>query len=358
MRRFRPLALAALLSVALAGGRESNPDARQQATIQAVIKLFDRTPLVALGEVHGVNELHAFFRALVADPGFGRNVNAVVVEFGNARYQAVADAFVLGTRHVPDDELRQIWRNTTQSGLTDVWDAPVYERFFRAVRAANRARPAGQAAMRVVLADPPIDWTRINSTKDYVRFVDRDGFYARTVEREILAKHQRALLIAGLGHVARLSPSNFNPSGTAIEQIQRRYPGSVTVLMPYLGFPRHLQEKARQLEQMPAPQLIMTHSTWLGKLSAAEVLEGPPEAPLNMSEGLGQRLLQTVVDGVLVLGRPSTFTISIPDPALYKNPRYAAEVLRRRQIFKEIMDMRGDFLTAKPASSILYFEQH
>jgi hypothetical protein len=355
--RFTPLAIAILLSAAFAGGREPSPVARQQATIQEVLKLFDRTPLVALGEVHGVNELHAFFRALIADPGFGRNVNAVVVEFGNARYQAVADAFVLGTREVPDDELRQIWRNTTQSGLTDVWDAPVYERFFRAVRAANQARPVGQAAIRVILADPPIEWAKINTVQDYLRFADRDGFFTRTVEREVLAKDQRALIIAGLGHVSRVSPQGLRSSGTAVEQLETHYPGSVTVLMPYLGFPRRLQGAARRLDNLPVPQLLMAKGTWLETLSAAEVLTGPAEAPLGMSDGLGNRPLYSVADGLLFLGKPDTFTMSLPDPKEFKNHAYATELMRRRGVFKDIVDGNGNPLTIKPTSNFYYFER-
>ena len=186
--------------------------------VSDVVALFRQTPLVAIGEAHGLNELHTFFRTLIADPAFGRTVQDIVVEFGNAKYQAVADAFVLDQRVVTLAELRQVWRNTTQSAY-NTWDAPIYEQFFRAVRAANQLRPAHQAPVRVLLGDPPIDWNAVHSMQDYAAFTDRDGFYAQTVLKQVLARHHHAMLLAGAFHVLRSSPMTLRLSGTAAERI-------------------------------------------------------------------------------------------------------------------------------------------
>jgi hypothetical protein len=88
-------------------------------------------------------------------------VNDIVVEFGNALYQDTIDAFVLNGQPVADADLRPVWRNTTQSPV-QTWDAPVYEQFFRRVRAVNWTLPPSKR-VRVLLGDPPLDWSKVTS---------------------------------------------------------------------------------------------------------------------------------------------------------------------------------------------------
>jgi hypothetical protein len=60
--------------------------------------------------------------------------------------------------------LRAVWRNTTQSPR-QTWDAPVYEQFYRTVRAVNWARPGGRQ-IRVLLGDPAIDWVAVADARN------------------------------------------------------------------------------------------------------------------------------------------------------------------------------------------------
>lgn len=319
-----------LLPLALLVGQ--TVQATPSQAVSDVMALFRQTPLVAIGEAHGLNELHAFLRTLIADPAFGRTVQDIVVEFGNAKYQAVADAFVLDQRVVTLAELRQVWRNTTQSAY-NTWDAPIYEQFFRAVRTANQRRPAHQAPLRVLLGDPPIDWNVVRSMQDYAAFTDRDGFYAETVLKGVLAHRHRALLLTGISHVLRSGPVTLRRSGTAAERIEAGRPGSLTVLMPYLGFPHALDQTSARLLALGSPRLLPTKTSRLGQLRAAEVFAGPPEAPLGMEDQFSEQSLAQVIDRLLLLYDPATFTRSQTDPALYKDPLYAAELRRRKRIF-------------------------
>jgi hypothetical protein len=50
----------------------------------------------------------------------------------------VIDRFVRGD-DVPDDVLRQVWQNAAVTGT--VWDVPIYEEFYRTVRAVNGSLP-------------------------------------------------------------------------------------------------------------------------------------------------------------------------------------------------------------------------
>jgi hypothetical protein len=97
--------------------------------------------------------------SLIRDPRFTATVNDIVVEWGNARYQDRLDRFVRG-ENIPDKSLRQVWQDTAQP--TTVWDAPIYEEFFAAVRAVNASLPALRK-LRVLLGDPPIDWDKVHT---------------------------------------------------------------------------------------------------------------------------------------------------------------------------------------------------
>lgn len=87
-------------------------------------------------------------------------VDDIIVEWGNPLYQHTIDAFIAG-QPVADAELRPVWRNTTQSPL-ETWDAPVYQQFYRQVRAVNWPLPASKQ-IRVLAGDSPIDWAEITT---------------------------------------------------------------------------------------------------------------------------------------------------------------------------------------------------
>src|SRR5215211_7768556 len=143
-----PVSVYLLLAVHAGCSRAVRVDA-----ISGILDAFRSHQIVALGEGgHGSLQSHAFRLALIRDPRFAAVVNDIVVEFGSARYQAVMDRFVSGG-DVPDTELRKAWQDTTQGPL---WDVPIYEEFFRAVREVNGSL-APERQLRVLLGDPPLD---------------------------------------------------------------------------------------------------------------------------------------------------------------------------------------------------------
>jgi hypothetical protein len=122
--------------------------------IGAILDAFRSHSIVALGEDHGNEQGHAVRLSLIRDSRFAANVNDIVVEFGNARYQDLMDGFVRGG-NVSEETLRHVWQDTTQ--ISGVWDRPIYEDFFRAVRAVNASLPR-ERQLRVLLGDLPVDW--------------------------------------------------------------------------------------------------------------------------------------------------------------------------------------------------------
>src|SRR5580704_2740583 len=104
-----------------------------------LIDLFDDYPLVALGEMHGVEQGARFIEAVIRDPRFAERVSTIVVEFGNARHQAVADAYVAGEAVA----IEPVFHDFVGAGPTG-FRAAIYPAFFATVREVNTALPAGR----------------------------------------------------------------------------------------------------------------------------------------------------------------------------------------------------------------------
>ncbi len=128
-----------------------------------------------MSDAHGNVQNHEFRLALIRDPRFADVVNDIVLELGNALYQDVADRFVSGG-DVTYSELRQIWENTVVT--TGGNNYLMIEELLRAVRDVNTTRPADRR-IRVLLGDPPIDWTRVRTREDWTKFLElRDSYPA------------------------------------------------------------------------------------------------------------------------------------------------------------------------------------
>jgi hypothetical protein len=170
--------------------------------VEGIINAFKTHSLVALSDAHGNEQAQAFLISLVRDPRFAATVNDVIVEFGSARYQDVIDRFARG-EDVPYATLRHVWEDTTQPSAAN--ERPIYEAFFRAVRAVNVMLPRDRQ-IRVLLGDPPIDWDSIRSREDQSSWTAmRETYPAALIQIEVLAKRRRALLVYGHGHFMRQS---------------------------------------------------------------------------------------------------------------------------------------------------------
>ena len=166
--------------------------------ISAIIDAFAVHPVVTLGEgPHGNEQGHAFRLALIRDPRFAARVNDIVIESGSARYQDYVDRFVR-SEEVADVFLRAARENTVTP--TPAWDRPIYDELFRAVRDVNRSQPPDRQ-LRILLGDPPIDWNEVRTADDYRSWLmRRDSHPAEVIQREVLAKGRRALVVYGDGH--------------------------------------------------------------------------------------------------------------------------------------------------------------
>jgi len=303
--------------------------------LQSVIDATKKYPLVALGEYHQMQEWHDFMGELLRQPEFTSNVDDIVVEFGNALYQDVADRFILDLEPVAFSELSQIWRNTSGGGV--LWDAPVYEQFFRNVRSVNEGLPRDQR-VRVLLGDPDVDFSQIRSAADTAELdkgANRDAFYAGVVEREVIAKGRRAVLIAGADHLRREVHANSGADHPNVATLlDRKYPNKLFIIYP---LPFSYDESARQRSEVEMkgsiqPAFAYVDDTWLGNLVLIHRALSP-----NLTFG-------EQVDAVLWFGPDNSLTVSQADPAIYQSGAYKAELKRRSVILSEIFGEHIDFI--------------
>jgi hypothetical protein len=283
--------------------------------IGAILDAFQTHPIVALGEgPHGNEQGHAFRLSLIRHPMFAATVNDIVVEFGNARYQSLMDRFVSG-EDVSDDALRHVWQDTTVT--TSVWDRPIYEEFFRAVRALN-ASLAPERRIRVLLGDAPIDWSRVKTREDVHRWGLAKGRYGTDlVLKEVLAKHRRALMIFGDSH--------FQGRGTPEPGFIQTIDGSanhprVFAITSWFSDSTKIQDG---VGAWPVPSLAMLRGTVTGAKPFALFYQ-PPPVP-----GWSQLRLEDEFDAMLYLGPAGSMTMSHLPASLCADKDYMKMRLER-----------------------------
>lgn len=175
----KSLLLTALVAASVAA--QEPPPATPIDPVAAIVDAFQTYQVVAISDAHGNEQNQAFIKSLIRDPRFAATVNDIVIEFGNARYQSLVDRFVRGER-VSDDSLRLVWQNTTIPN-----EIPVDTEFFSVVRSVNATLPR-ERKIRLLLGDPPIDWSAVRTREDHFRWLAmRDSHPAALITLEVLA---------------------------------------------------------------------------------------------------------------------------------------------------------------------------
>lgn len=232
--------------------------------VPAILDLFERYRLVALGEHHDLREQFVLYDALISSSQFVERVGNLVVEAGNKRYQPLLDKYIAG-EDIDRRELAVLWRNNTQ-GASSVETAS-FEGLLETVRERNRVLPREQK-IKVFAADPPIDWSKIKSESDLNRFLSRrDAHYAKVVQTEILDRGKKALLIMGASHFYKTTPSGV------VGRLEESNPGTIYTIYPLFGFGKLTDEIEPKLASWIPPLLIDLRDHWLGEIEAAPFLD-------------------------------------------------------------------------------------
>lgn len=300
--------------------------------VAAIVEAFRSHLIVAIGDAHGNQQAQSFLKTLVRDPRFSAIANDIVIEFGNARYQDLADRYVRG-ENIASDSLPLIWQNTTIAN-----EIPVDEVFFSVVRQVNSSLPR-ERQLRVLLGDPPIDWRTVQSREEHFKWLSmRDSYPAALIQLEVLAKGRRALVVYGQLHFQRKNAmSNFDMHDwrmqTIVSLIEAATPARVFTIW---NVDDALGSVQPDIVSWRAPSLALVRGTALG---AADVTVVRPTPMRIAFQGDARvqipreqwRTLRTEdqLDAVLYLGPRSTLTQAPLSRAICADPDYIAERLRR-----------------------------
>ena len=294
--------------------------------VSAILEAFDRYEVVGMPEAHGMKDMDDFILALIRNPAFPEKVNDIAVECGNALYQPILDRYIAGEQ-VPFFEVRKVWRNTTQPMCST---SGFFEQFFSLVRAINQKLPAGKR-LRVLAGDPPIDWDQVKTWKDAEKFyLGREASITSVMEKEVLSKHRKALMLFGTFHLMHDSGP-----GSAVSAYEKDYPNR-TLVISHLAF-FDLKSSAPSSDRFadwPVPSLAVAKGTWLGALDLTHFFPPPvmfdddckvtTEFPKEV-----QKPVEELVDAFLYLG-PTDLQLREQMPAdIALDSEFMAESQRR-----------------------------
>jgi hypothetical protein len=285
-------------------GREPKPE----DPTKGILAAFDKYEVVGIDSAHGNKDLDDLILRLLRDPGLPTKVNDIVVECGNSLYQPVIDRYIAGG-DVKVSEVQQVWRNTTQP-MCSV--SGFYEILFPLVRRINQRLPPSKK-IRVLAGDPPLDWNTVKDQSEVM--LDRDANIASVMEKEVLSKHRKALMLFGSFHL--FHSNNSAPRGleSAVQKYEKDFPGVTMVIAIGMVFdlstpPPDSNELQARMAPWPVPSLVRdAKSTWLGDVD--------------------KNYFSKMADAYLYLG-PVDLILAEPRPAeIFLNKDYMVELRRR-----------------------------
>jgi len=320
-------ALLVLLFVFLSAGFAQAAAAKPLDPVDGIIDAFKTHDVVALGEGDHGNEQGAEFRAkLYRDPRFQAVVNDIVVESGNGRYQAMMDRYIAGET-VPEKELRMAWLETTQR--TDVWDRDIYADMFRTIREVNQKLPKAKQ-LRVLLGDTP--YYTYDPANPRAPMRRSDTFPAELIQREVIAKKRKALIVYGDMHYLRRVPPPMpgQPVGTIVSLLEKAGV-KVFSIWTFTGLGAELPTLQPDIATWKKPSLTLIKDTPLGTApftfyypkGSGMTMRPGPNGPImvDLGEAIGG-MMQEQFDAVLYLGPKSEITYGELPKSLCADPEY------------------------------------
>jgi hypothetical protein len=257
----RTRALACFVLIAATSASVLGSDPTPQDATQAILAAFSKYQVVGMSAGHGFGDLDDFILSLIRNPAFPDKVNDIVVECGNRMYQDTLDRYIAGD--VPLAKMQLVWRNTTQQMCSL---SGFYAQLFPFVRQLNQRLPL-QKRLRVVAADPPIDWSKVGSQAEYISIRnDRRSSITSVIVTEVLAKKRNALLLFGQGHLAHKGCS------ASVAEYEATYPGVSFTIFTHHGFGSdnlldvHNDKLEARMKSWPIPSLVPIKETWLADL--------------------------------------------------------------------------------------------
>lgn len=300
-----------------------------EPAVASILAAFDKYEVVGMGEAHGDKDQDDFILSLIRNPAFLEKVTAIAVECGNSLYQPILDRYIAGD-DVPFNDVQKVWRNTTQQMCG--WSG-FFEQFFPLMRAINQKLPP-EKRLRVLAGDPPIDWDQVKDYNDRWKF-DREASIAAVMEKEVLSKHRKALMLFGDLHLTH------GTEKSAVSLYEKDYPNLTFVISGLGSFDTDLPTlSSSRFATWPFPSLAMTKGTWLGALGLGDFY--PKQVSVDKDCNLHtleypqdmQKPMEDLFDAVLYLG-PQDLRLKEPMPAdIALDTDYRMELRRREALPK------------------------
>jgi hypothetical protein len=268
-----------------------------EPAVPAILAAFDKYEVVGVPQGHGMQDLDDFILTLIRNPAFAEKVNDIEVECGNSLYQPVLDRYI-GGEDVPFTEVQKVWRKTGQPACGA---SGFFEQFFPLVRAINQKLPL-ERHLRVLAGDSPVDWDQVKSLQDVIRLVHRDASIASVMEKEVLSRHRKALMLFGTFHLLH------GVGGSAVSIYEKDYPNLTFVISDFGTFDTNLPTLSNSpFATWPNPSLARAKGTWLGALDLSHFLPPPTRIDqdcnvLQEFPKVLQKPMEDLVDGFLYLG--------------------------------------------------------
>lgn len=164
-----------------------------------LISQFDRADVVLLGEDHAIAQTLAFVRDLIPNL-YRAGVRQLVMEFGAEEDQAALDALITAPTWDPETARRLMFNYNV------AWSWLEYRAFYEAAWRFNRTLPVGAPPFRILNMSYVFDWSAYESpaTPESLRRIfprgTIDRFRADLIQREVLDRKEKALVLTGTPH--------------------------------------------------------------------------------------------------------------------------------------------------------------
>lgn len=291
--------------------------------------------IISIGEIHQNKAIYSLFDSIFYSKKVQKNIDLIIVEFGNSYYQNILDRYISG-KSVPMDSVKLIWRNTLVSPNT-VWDSPVYENFFKTVREINKLLDSSDA-FRVIAADKNINWDNITSREDMSKFYkkSRSEYIFETIREEVFRKNKRAILIAGGVHTSKISVQNkskygYNYNNVSVGSlIEFYYPATNFVI-------NNLKKSDKMnLEEINNLKIGSVYFTRTEKLKniAANTLSSLRNYDGSPFKGYLDYTLHDMADAIIYWGPLNEDDFARPEKKTYLEEHYWKELNRRSQLLR------------------------
>ncbi|WP_221797077.1 hypothetical protein [Oceanobacter mangrovi] len=267
-------------------------------------QLMSDTRLLALGDIHGSEKPMDYLLQQLQQPTIARQIDNIVVEFGNSRYQQLADDYVLAGMDIPPQQLNRIWRETL---YFMAWQTPQYIRLIEYLRQYNGSH---SHHIRLVLAEPVFDWNRITRDEWNELTVTREASYQHIIQTEVVDKNESAVLLFGSFHQMKEPIEVQGKEGKFVSVVARLVQQGIKVITvwPHTG---------PVLENYPQSALIDLRREAFGQQRLSDF------SPRFLSN----EPLRNIADYYLYQG--ADLRDARPDPANITDTDWHTEMLRR-----------------------------